>query len=490
MTRILYIEDDEEIRDNVAELLSAEGFEPLLAATGEEGLEIALRSPPDLILCDISLPGMDGYAVIRAVSEYPQTETIPFIFVSARADRAEIRHGMNLGADDYVTKPFARAELLEAIRSRLSRTKTFAARAVRGSVPPDAPRPAPALEEPPADMPPGVVVRDPNMRALYEQLGRAAVGDISVLILGETGAGKEIVAREVHRRSKRSAAPFVALNCAALPENLLESELFGHEKGAFTGALQAQRGLLETADKGTVFLDELGEIPLAVQVKLLRAIEERKILRVGSRVEKSIDVRFVAATNRDLESDVDRGTFRADLFYRLSGFVVEVPPLRQRRAEIAPLARKFLADASRSLEREPPAIDAGAIEILEVYSWPGNVRELRNVMERAALLCSDDRLEARHLPTRLIDGGRVSAVPGELDLGGGSRGRDAGARDAGGDGSLREGVALAERDRIIGALAHCAGNQTQAASRLGISRRTLVSRLSEYALPRPRKRGA
>jgi two-component system response regulator AtoC len=485
VTRILYIEDDEEIRDNVSELLSAEGFTPVTAATGEEGLRVALEDPPDLILCDISLPGMDGYAVIRAVSEYPQTETIPFIFVSARADRAEIRHGMNLGADDYVTKPFGRVELLDAIRSRLSRTKSFAARAGRPAEA-KSPQSAPDAKAPPsdADMPPGVIVKDPAMRALYDQLARVAVGDISVLILGETGAGKEIVAREVHRRSKRSAAPFVALNCAALPENLLESELFGHEKGAFTGAMQAQRGLLETADKGTVFLDELGEIPLAVQVKLLRAIEERKILRVGGRGEKTIDVRFVAATNRNLERDVERGTFRADLFYRLSGFVVEVPPLRDRRPEIAALARKFLADASRALERTPPSIDADAIEILESYAWPGNVRELRNVMERASLLCSDERLEARHLPTRLLEGARGSVPPPAPDA------AREGASEPRGDGSLREGVALAERDRIIGALAHCAGNQTQAAARLGISRRTLVSRLSEYELPRPRKRGA
>ena len=487
MTRILYIEDDEEIRDNVSELLLAEGFEPVGAATGEEGLKIALENPPDLILCDIGLPGMDGYAVIRAVSEYPQTETIPFIFVSARADRAEIRHGMNLGADDYVTKPFGRPELLEAIRSRLSRTKAFAARAVRSSVVPEAKPSAEEKPGPDTEMPAGVVVKDPAMRALYEQLGRAAVGDISVLILGETGAGKEIVAREVHRRSKRSGGPFVALNCAALPENLLESELFGHEKGAFTGAMQAQRGLLESADKGTVFLDELGEIPLPVQVKLLRAIEEKKILRLGSRTERSIDVRFVAATNRDLERDVEHGTFRADLFYRLSGFVLEVPPLRDRTVEIAPLARRFLAEASRMLDREPPSIDADATATLEAYAWPGNVRELKNVMERAALLCSADQLEVRHLPTRLLEGARGSAPPGEIDLGALPLAREAAPK---GDGSLREGVAMAERDRIIGALAHCAGNQTQAAARLGISRRTLVSRLSEYALPRPRKREA
>jgi DNA-binding NtrC family response regulator len=485
--RILFIEDDDEIRDNVAELLEAEGFVPITAANGEEGLKLALSDPPDLILCDIGLPGMDGYAVIRAVSEYPQTESIPFIFVSARADRADVRHGMNLGADDYVTKPFTRNELLEAVRSRLTRTKALAMRGDRVSAVPDAPRNSTSsgtgLRRDETPLPSGVVVADPAMKTLYEDLSRVAVGDISVLILGETGSGKEIVAREVHRRSKRSQGPFVAINCAALPENLLESELFGHEKGAFTGAAQQQKGLLETADKGTVFLDELGEIPLPVQVKLLRAIEEKKILRIGSRTERAIDVRFVAATNRDLETAIDAGGFRSDLYYRLSGFVLNLPPLRERRAEILPLARKFLEGASRSLDRPVPKISIDAEEALETYAWPGNVRELRNVMERAALLSGDTVLERRHLPSRVGEG-RTSQVHGVME----PQSAAAPAAMASGDATLRAGVAAAEREKIIEALAQCAGNQTQAAALLGISRRTLVSRLSEYALPRPRKR--
>jgi len=473
--RVLFIEDDEEIRENVAELLEAEGFEPLVAKTGEEGLASALRDVPDLILCDISLPGMDGFAVLRAVSEYPQTEAIPFIFVSARADRADVRHGMRLGADDYVTKPFTRVELLDAVRSRLSRKRAFSARAWK--MPATA---EPALAGPSVTR--GVVVEAPVMEALYAELARISQGDISVLVLGETGVGKEVVARAVHDASRRRTAPFVAIHCASLPENLLEAELFGHEKGAFTGALQAQRGLLESADGGTVFLDELGEIPLSTQVKLLRAIETKKLLRLGSRVEKGIDVRFVSATSADLEADIARGTFRADLYYRLAGYALSVPPLRQRTSEIAALARRFLSETAATISRPVPHLAPDALSALQAYAWPGNVRELRNVIERATLLCGGDVIDRAHLPSRLSDGERLSAPPAPPTAQDEASDKALAAR------SLRSEIEAVEREKIIEALARCAGNQTHAAQVLGISRRTLVTRLSDYAIPRPRKR--
>ncbi len=472
--RVLFIEDDEEIRENVAELLEAEGFEPLVAKTGEEGLASALREVPDLILCDISLPGMDGYAVLRAVSEYPQTEAIPFIFVSARADRADVRHGMRLGADDYVTKPFTRVELLDAVRSRLSRRRAFSVRTWR--------TPTAALGPGETGAGRGVVVEAPVMEALYAELTRISQGDIAVLVLGETGVGKEVVARAVHDASRRRAAPFVAIHCASLPENLLEAELFGHEKGAFTGALQAQRGLLESADGGTVFLDELGEIPLATQVKLLRAIETKKVLRLGSRVEKAIDVRFVSATSADLESEIARGTFRADLYYRLAGYALSVPPLRQRTSEVAALARRFLSETAAAIGRPVPHLAPDALSALQAYAWPGNVRELRNVIERAVLLCGGDVIDRAHLPSRLSDVERLSApAPAPTP-------QDEAAHRAIAARSLRSEIEAVEREKIIQALARCAGNQTHAAQVLGISRRTLVTRLSDYAIPRPRKR--
>jgi len=484
MQRILFIEDDDDIRDNVVELLEAEGMTAISASTGEDGLRLALESPPDLILCDITLPGMDGYAVIRAVSEYPQTEGVPFVFVSARAERPDIRHGMNLGADDYITKPFARAELLETVRSRLAiRARRAAPEPARATPPP--PRIADDVSGVvPVETASGALVVDRAMRELYAQARRVAQGDIAVLVLGETGAGKELLAEELHRASQRAQKPFIAFNCAALSETLLESELFGHEKGSFTGAGQAQQGLLEAANGGTVFLDEVGDVPMATQVKLLRVLEEKKVMRVGSRTPRAIDIRIVSATNRDLEAEVAKGTFRADLYYRLGGVTLSIPPLRERTAEILPLALRFLGAAAKSMGQKAPKLHADTIETLERYPWPGNVRELRNVMERACLLCGDEVLSPTHLPTRLMESARASVPPAVPDVPPGSPGSPLDATKA----ALEAEMKRLERQRIIEAIAKCAGNQTQAAALLGISRRTLVTRLSELDLPRPRKK--
>ncbi|WP_437575180.1 sigma 54-interacting transcriptional regulator [Sorangium sp. So ce887] len=266
--------------------------------------------------------------------------------------------------------------------------------------------PAEAATEPDCcHVPAGVVVRAPAMLALYEQAARAARSLISVLILGETGVGKEVLARTLHARSPRASGPYVELNCAALPPSLLESELFGHEKSAFTGATQARPGLLESAHGGTLFLDEIGELPLAFQAKLLRVLEDRKVLRIGGRAPRRIDLRFVAATNRDIEAEIARGAFRQDLYFRLNGISLVVPPLRERVSEIGPLAGRFLEEACRQLEqRSAPRISPEALAVLEAYFWPGNVRELRNVIERAAVLCAGDSVEPVDLPPHLAYG--------------------------------------------------------------------------------------
>jgi DNA-binding NtrC family response regulator len=387
-------------------------------------------------------------------------------------------------------------------------------------------RPAPPGVAPAAPGGAEAIVRDPAMRALYEQVSLAAQGPISVLLIGETGVGKEVVARTVHARSPRADKPFIALNCAALPETLLESELFGHEKGSFTGAAQARPGLFEAADGGTIFLDEIGELPMVIQVKLLRVLEDRTVLRVGSRTPRSINVRFVSATNRDLEAEIERGTFRHDLFFRLNGISFTIPPLRERVTEILPLARAFIANASRELGRPASRLSSEAVAMLESYTWPGNIRELRNAIERAVILCRGDSIEPKHLPPRIqievksksapastrdMDGDdsassrRGPASSGAADRAGPASAGGAdrlGSADASGSeptdpggagpdpGELRrQGAQLRERERIIAALAECAGNQTQAAKLLGISRRTLVSRLGAYDLPRPRKKG-
>jgi transcriptional regulator with GAF, ATPase, and Fis domain len=344
-------------------------------------------------------------------------------------------------------------------------------------------------EEPPKS----VQFDDDAMARLAPLVTRVASSTINLLILGETGVGKEVMARSIHEQSPRASAPLVTLNCAALSESLLESELFGHEKGAFTGALQAKPGLLETAQGGTVFLDEIGEMPLSLQAKLLRVIEQREVQRVGSLKPRPIDVRFIAATNRDLEEEVREKRFREDLFFRLNGMSFTIPPLRERVGSIEPLARAFVAQASALAHREPPAIASPVLTLLKRYRWPGNIRELRNIMERATLLCSGPTITLEHVPSEKMGSVRPQKPASERTLPGATLAPEPSEPATRISASAlqailkREQEEQAERQRIVEALAQCAGNQTKAAELLGISRRTLVSRLSEYGLPRPRK---
>jgi two-component system response regulator AtoC len=470
MSTILVIEDDAMVRSNVVELLEAEDYTVTSAESGEAGVEQAVRSLPDLIVCDVTMPGIDGFEVFEMLSSRPATAVIPFIFLSARAERRDVRRGMALGAGDYLTKPFTRVELLDSIKARLKRKL--------------------AATEPPADVagstsnaafesgdPPRLddelVVLDRAMRGIVAQAERAAASPFSILLLGETGVGKEVIAEHVHHCSRRKGR-FVPLNCAALTESLLESELFGHEKGAFTGAVHAKEGLFEAAEGGTLFLDEVGELPVTVQAKLLRVLEARQVLRVGGRQARAIDVRFVSATNRDLEAAVREGNFRQDLFFRLNGFSLTIPPLRERPDDIAPLARRFVVLASQALQRSRvPTLDEQGLAALRRYAWPGNIRELRNVIERAVLLCEGDEIGAEAFPFKSSVGQGSAGDAGETD--------DPRAR-------LMQEIERAERARIVEALERCGHNQTHAAALLGISRRTLVTRLGLYDLPRPRKR--
>jgi two-component system response regulator AtoC len=325
-----------------------------------------------------------------------------------------------------------------------------------------------------------ITLADPAMKRLYEQATRAAVGQLSVLILGETGVGKEVLARFVHQKSPRAKKPFLAINCAALSETLLEAELFGHEKGAFTGAIGARAGLIESADGGSLFLDEVGEMPPSVQAKLLRVLEQREVLRVGARAPKKVDVRFIAATNRDLESESEKGTFRSDLYFRLNGMSFTIPPLRDRPMEIDELCRRFLDAAVRQLDRRvTPRLSPEVIAAFHAYEWPGNVRELRNVIERAVVL-ADDEIIAEHLPVK------VSAAAFKPRVARNEEKRALG--DEREIGRLRQEMSEAEKRKIIEALEKCDGNQTKAAELLGVSRRTLLHRLDEYGLERPRKK--
>lgn len=325
---------------------------------------------------------------------------------------------------------------------------------------------------------PDLIVLDANMTALYEQAERAAQALISVLLLGETGVGKEVLARAIHGHSPRAKHAFMAINCAALGEQVLEGELFGYERGAFTGAVQARPGLFEAADGGTVLLDEVGELPLSTQAKLLRVLEERTVMRIGARATRAIDVRFLAATNRDLEAQVRAGAFRQDLFYRLNGISLTIPPLRARPLELEPLARSFLATACAALGRGVLELSAQAMRALKGHAWPGNVRELRNVIERAVVLCAEDCILPEHLPASLTGTPAQASAPAALSN------REA-ALDAG---EFQAQIAAMERERIVDALHRCGGNQTQTAKLLGISRSTLILQLEAFGLPRPRKR--
>ena len=338
---------------------------------------------------------------------------------------------------------------------------------------------APSFDDDGEDRP-GAIVEDDVMKALFRTIDRVAPTTINVLVLGETGAGKEVVAEQIHRQSRRADRPFLRLNCAALAEMLLENELFGHEPEAFTGAVKGRPGLLESANGGTVLLDEIGELPIHMQAKLLRVIEDKKVLRIGAVEQRPADVRIIAATNRDLEERASRGEFRTDLFYRLGGVVLVVPPLRERIAEIPALARSFAARATKDRPRSP-GITSEALELLTTYSWPGNVRELRNVVELAALMAGDDDIRREHLPADKLAPRTGREDPAAPEV------RTA-FRISAEDPPVLTEAQRQERQRIVDALSECVGNQTRAAELLGMSRRTLSYRLDEYKIPRPRKR--
>jgi DNA-binding NtrC family response regulator len=325
-----------------------------------------------------------------------------------------------------------------------------------------------ACSRPAAAGTPGFVVRDDAMAALYRLVDRIAPSNLNVLVLGETGAGKEVLATEIHKRSKRLGKPFLRLNCAALHEQLLESELFGHVKGAFTGADRNREGLLESANGGSVFLDEIGEISAAVQAKLLRVLEERQVMPVGSNEKRPIDVRFIFATNRDLEAEVARGAFRSDLFFRVNGISLVIPPLRDRLSEIEPLARAFIAEACAKDQPSPPELTPEALATLRAYPWPGNIRELKSVIDRAVLFAGESSLNAEAIAQAI--------------------GVKATAPAASSPSNLREEREAAEKRAVLEALEKCDGNQTKAAELLGVSRRTLVTRLQQYGMTRSRKR--
>ncbi len=446
MTRILIVDDDSHIQEALAERFTHQGMDVSTAASGEEAIERLRQERPDVVLLDVQLPRGDGFQVLARIRELGIETTVVMITAYGTVERAV--QAMREGAYDFLQKPFEPSLVESVIRRALERSsllrKDRVQRAQQGPT-----------EE--------IVCEDPAMKAVLEQARRAAASNATVLLLGESGTGKEVVARLLHRESPRGKEPFVAVNCVALPENLLESELFGHEKGAFTGASARRIGRVELADGGTVFLDEIGDVSGPFQAKLLRLLQERSFERVGGSEPIRADVRFVAATNRDLATAVAEKRFREDLYYRLNVIKLTLPPLRSRPADIVPLARHFLAVYAAEAKRTGMAFAEETVEVLRSYRWPGNVRELKNAVERAVVMAPGAEIQ-------------LSDLPPEVLLTTEGQGRT---------GSYHDQILDFRKAILREALAQCGGNQTQAAERLGIQRTYLARLIKELELNAP-----
>jgi DNA-binding NtrC family response regulator len=401
---VVLVVDDEPLNvDLLEQELGAAGYDVIAANAGDEALTLAASRRPDLILLDVMMSGMDGYETCRRLKSNESTRSIPVIFLTALTDAFDRVRGFGAGGVDYVAKPFEPQELLARIGVHIAlRREIEAHRKSRATL-------SYLVEEIRSDR--CMVGDSPALGRVLELIGQVAPADSTVLIQGETGTGKELVARAIHDRSPRRHRPLVKINCAALPRELVESELFGHEKGAFTGAAQQRRGRFEIADGGTLFLDEIGELPLEAQAKLLRVLQEREFERVGGTQMLRVDVRIIAATNRDLHAQVAASRFRSDLYYRLNVFPIVLPPLRERREDIPLLVERFAAIAARKVGRPLTAISPGFLERARSYDWPGNIRELENVVERSLLMSRDGTLEAHHIAFETGAPGEPAGTP-------------------------------------------------------------------------------
>jgi two-component system response regulator GlrR len=433
--RILLIDDDKDLLHLVSMRLRAAGYAVVTAESGQAGLAAMAATPPELVITDLRMEGMDGLALFDAI--HRDAPSLPVVIVTAHGTIPEAVAATRRGVFGFLTKPFDPKLLLDTVAEalRLSGAPSGAEHGWRTEL----------------------VTRSPAMESLLNQARRVALSDAAVCILGASGTGKELLARAIHRASRRSDAPFVAVNCGAIPEGLLESELFGHKKGAFTGAVQDRRGLFQAAHGGTLFLDEIGDMPLALQVKLLRALEERVVRPVGANEDVEVDVRLVSATHRKLEERIASGEFREDLFYRLSVVKLALPTLAERREDIPLLAGHFLADFARRYERPRLALSPEAMELLVAAPWPGNVRQLLNVIEQAVALSATEVIPAS-LVRQALDAGDSALTP------------------------LDEARRAFERDYLARILKITAGNVTQAARLAGRNRTEFYRLLDRHAL--------
>jgi len=479
LEKVLIVEDEIHARSGLTELIESWGYRAESATDGMEGLEKAIAWAPAIVVTDLKMPRMDGMELLSRIGELPQR--IAVVMLTAQGSIESAVDAMRMGAYDYIPKPVdpvrLRTILHNATRQREADVELEATRrqlrdtGVLGSL----------------------VGASPQMLDIFTMIERIAPSNVSVLVTGESGTGKELVARSLHDLSARRLKPFVAVNCAAIPETLIESEIFGHEKGAFTGALERRAGCFELAEEGTLLLDEIGEMPMATQAKLLRVLEDRKLRRLGSKIETPVDVRVVAATNKDPEHAVANGELRGDLYYRLNVFNIQMPPLRDHLMDVSAIAEKMIDDMNDRHHCTVAGIKDALLTRLEEYKWPGNVRELRNTIERAVILAGSGMLGVEHLPPHFAEPGFAPPPtrPGGTAMDSGARAAQPAAHgevvqrylDESNSVRVEVGTTVdeAERQLILKTLVATHNNKTKAAEILGISSKTLQNKLKEYS---------
>ncbi len=466
MGKILIVDDDAQLRLSFEKILTVEGHKVQMSATGEGGLEIVGTDPPDVVVMDVRLPGMDGLETFRAMHE--MDSKLPVIIMTAYGTTDTAIEATKLGAFDYLLKPFDIPEMLMNIDKALE-----ASRFMRSRVEID-----PASD---GDSTEVIFGRSKSMQEVYKQIGRVASTSATILIRGESGTGKELVAKAVYQHSERSNKPFLVINCVAIPETLLESELFGYEKGAFTGAANRRIGKIEQADGGTVLLDEIGDMPFSIQAKILRLLQEKSIERLGGRSPIPVDVRVIAATNRDLEAALTEGRFREDLYYRLKVVTMFLPPLRERTGDTAILAEHFLKRFSREMGVDCPGISEEAKAVLESYSWPGNVRELANTIQKALIFSRGAPISSEEISEAIVietdtretsEQFQPESIQEWVKVGLSRKGENV----------FNAMVDEFSRILLTEALSLTSGNRSHAAKLLGLSRPTLLAKIEKYSI--------
>ncbi len=466
--KVLIVEDEAHARNGLTELIASWGFRTDSAADGVEGLERVRQWSPGIVVTDLKMPRMDGMELLSRIKELPQRVVV--VMLTAQGSIESAVDSMRMGAYDYIPKPVdparLRTVLQNANRQREADTNVELEEVRRQS------RDAGMLGP--------LVGSSPQMKAIFQMIERVAPSNVSVLVTGESGTGKELVARALHDLSSRRLKPFVAVNCAAIPETLIESEIFGHERGAFTGAVERRAGCFELAEEGTLLLDEIGEMPAATQAKLLRVLEDRKLRRLGSKAETPVDVRVVAATNKDPQQAVASGQLRGDLFYRLNVFNIQMPPLRDHASDIPAIAAKMIEDMNQRHGCSISGMAPTLLDRLLAYDWPGNARELRNTIERATILAGTGSIQVEHLPPHFGEPGYATrfAPTSEIPTASPAHARD---DDRMIHVDIGTTVDEAERQLILKTLLSTHNNKTRAAEILGITTKTLQNKLKEYS---------